>query len=165
MFHSISVAIADQHKDIGFLINTLRRPEPDDKIGEYGEWDKMYPDIKSFIKSNGDSSKEYTKDELNKLACHYNCLVAEDGSVWKKINACPLEQLYPWNKDKDYAEGDDRIYRVAYGEVIKEIPEDEIDMFITDSDCSCCLSREEWDEEGDGEWPFHPETEVYVFSD
>lgn len=161
MFNNITVAIADNHEDVELLMNTLRCPVADDKIGEYGTWDKMYPNVESFLKGWGYSSTEYSKEKLQEIILSHHCLVAEDGSVWEKVNTCSVEYICPWNKDKGYDHNDNRLYRVPYGELIKEIPEEDINIFITDADCTCFFDPEDWDEE-DGEWPFQEDTEVYL---
>lgn len=151
------------------LMEALAKPY-DEKIGEYGSWDKYYENTEEFIKDceyQFKNTSSVSKDELNQALANEDCVIAEDGTIWRKNSALAYDLSADFHENLTAEADKIENYIFSYKDALKKAEAEgcPLDMLIHvthDYHIYFDTDEEEYELCEDEPWPFKDDTPVYV---
>ena len=92
-----------------------------------------------------------------------NCIIVDDGSVWRKNSAISYKIRLISNDKAEYPNADIRKYIFRYGDIIKENDENSLTFVGSNYRLYSTKNKEDYELLEDKPWSFSNDELVYVF--
>ena len=143
------------------------RPYDDARVDDAGDWEEICSNVREFSKlyldhDYDDNSILSRRILLNGLDDN-NCIIVDDGSVWRKNSAISYKIRLISNDKAEYPNGDIRKYIFRYGDIIKENDENSLTFVGSNYRLYSTKDKEDYELLEDKPWSFSNDELVYVF--